>query len=116
MFSVKNLMYNSLSLLLLTSLTWADRWQYFYPEAVTNYGCKVSPVVVESGRDANEPHEMYTAEAWAVRGANLGRWEMSLDYFPKTPKGRRQALKACAAFMDEADRRVSEAAPIRVKK
>ena len=103
-------------LLLGCTYAFADKWEYFFPAAVTNYGCKVSAIVVETGRDANEPKDMYSAEAWAMRGANLGRWEMSLDYFPHSPKGRRQALKACAAFMDEADQRVNAAAPIRVKK
>jgi hypothetical protein len=64
------------------------------------------------GRDANEYRNVYAAEAHAERGWNLGRWEMTLDYFPLTSKGRRSALSACGKWMDEAERRVAAAKPI----
>ena len=93
---------------------WADKWEYFFPEAVTKYSCSVTPAVMMNGRDANESHNAYVAEAKAERSANLGTWSMTISEQPETPAGRRKALKACAAWMDEAERRVKAAAPIRV--
>jgi hypothetical protein len=99
----------------LAAISRADKWEYFFPESVTSYSCRVAPAVMMNGRDANDQHNAYLAEAKAERTANLGTWSMTIAEEPETQKGRRRALKACAAWMDEAERRVQAAAPIRAK-
>jgi len=102
-------------ILFLSACAHATSWEYFFPESVTSYSCRVAPAVMMNGRDANDQHSAYIAEAKAERTANLGTWSMTIAEEPETQKGRRRALKACAAWMDEAERRVQAAAPIRVK-
>lgn len=84
----------------------ADQWEFFYPQTVSTYGCRVSSV--ESRPIGGEVWQMaWSATAWAKRSdKQLGDWEMNLGRFPATSKGRHQAEKLCSKWQDEAEQKV----------
>jgi hypothetical protein len=102
----------------LAAISHADKWQYFYPEYITSISCSVSQAVIMSGRDANEQHEAYIAEAKAERPSlrpDMQHWIAQIDEEPLNRKGRKRAQRACDRWTDEAEDRIKAVAPIRLK-
>lgn len=91
---------------LLVGVSRADQWEFFYPQTVTTFGCRVASI--ESRPIGGEKWQMaWGATAWARRTDKaLGDWEMKIGEFPATTKGRHQAEKVCSKWQDEAEKRV----------
>lgn len=86
----------------------ADRWTYFFPEAVTHLSC--SALLVSQADNHGIYYDKWEAEAKAKRNdPTMGDWAMSIAQYPGTQKGRHQAEAACSKWFDEASKRVEKA-------
>lgn len=97
-----------LSILLLSAFLHADRWSFFYPQAVTHISC--SARLISQADAQGIYYDKWEAEAKAKRNdPTMGDWAMTVAIYPGTQNGRHQAEKACSKWFDEASRRVQKA-------
>lgn len=85
-----------------------DMWTYFYPEAVTDYGCHIKEATM--GGVVGMSDEYWVLEGWAKR-KGMPNWEMSLAYYPLNDKGRMKALKECNVWMREVEKHIKQSQP-----
>ncbi len=90
----------TLALALMASSKGTDLWANF-PAHVNQFGCAVKPITMSVV--GGTPTMYYEAEAWVDTD-----WRQVIAEYPLSPKGRRQALKACADWMDGAERHIRQ--------
>jgi hypothetical protein len=92
----------------------ADRWTFFYPEAVTSTKCGIQLVSMHvngSGVYADSWEALASAKR---NDPSMGSWSMVAGMFPPTLKGRHQAEKVCSRWLDESAKRIAAARGKRV--
>lgn len=98
------------SLFLPSQLCAQDLWTTFHPEVVLSHSCKVESII--KYRDAETPdQEIYESIAMAKRtfDSTTVSWDATIAEMPLTPKGYREAWKACEDWMEQAGKKVRAA-------
>lgn len=86
----------------------ADRWSFFYPQAVTHISCSARLISESDARGIY--YDKWEAEAKAKRNdPTMGDWAMTVAIYPGTQNGRHQAEKACSKWFDRASKMVEKA-------